>query len=230
MGLQYEVDNLDGLDDSLHGLYSEKDGKFSLDVDLGDKFTLSSDVTGLKANHDKLLSEKKEAQRLANDAATEAKRIKDEAALKNGDLESLTKSWKEREEGYQSQINGFAEKEANNAKSKAATNIAMGLAEGTNVKLLSKFIIERLKYDNGEVKVTDKSGNLTVSSIEDLTKEFAANEDYKSLLVGSKASGSGASRGDIGGAGKKQITRSEFDALSHLKRSQFLKDGGKLAD
>lgn len=230
MALEYQVESLDGLDDSVKGLYTEKDGKFSLDVNLGDNFLPASEVSGLKANHDKLLAEKKEQQRLANDAATEAKRVKEEAAAKSGDVESLMKSWKEKEASYLSTIDTFTQKESNNAKSKAATDIAMGLAEGPNVKILSKFIIDRLKYDGGEVKVTDNSGNLTVSSLDDLKKEFANNEEFKSLLVGSKASGSGAAKGNIGGAGKTTISRSEFDAMSHHKRAEFFKTGGTLAD
>ena len=230
MALQYQVENLDGLDDSVKSLYTEKDGKYSLDVDLGDRFIPSSEVTGLKANHDKLLAEKKEQQRLANEAAEEAKRVKDEAAAKSGDVESLMKSWKEKESSYLKTIESFNEKESRNAKEKAATQIAMDLAEGANVKILSRFVIDRLKYEGGAVKVTDNDGNLTVSSLEDLKKEFSTNEEFKSLLIGSKASGSGASKSEIGGAGQKTISRLEFDTMSHSKRADFFKSGGKLAD
>lgn len=227
MALQYQVDSLEGLDDAVKSLYSEKNGKFSLDVDLGSNFVPASEVAGLKINHDRLLTEKKEQQRIANEAANEAKRVKDEAALKNGDIESLTKSWKEKESDYLGTIETFTKKESNNAKSKAANDIAMGLAEGANVKILSKFIIERLKFDSGEVKVTDSNGNLTVSSLDDLKKEFANNEDFKSLLVGSKASGSGAAKGNIGGAGKIEMPRAEFDALNIGAKHKFIKSGGR---
>ena len=188
------------------------------------------DVAGLKANHDKLLAEKKEAQRLTNDANLEAKRIKDEAAAKSGDVESLRKSWEEEKKLLTGQIEANKTEKADNAKSKAATNIAMGLAEGSNVKILGDIIAKRLRFDDNKVQVTDSNGNLTVSSLEDLTKEFANNVDYKSLLVGSKASGSGATKGNVGGAGKVTATRSEFDAMSQIKRSEFFKTGGKLAD
>ncbi len=227
MGLQYQVDSLEGLEDSVKGLYKESNGKFSLDVDLGDSFVSAADVAGLKTNHDKLLTEKKEQQKLALDAANEAKRIRDEASLKSGDTESLMKSWKEKEDSYKATIETFTMKESNNAKSKAATNIAMGLAEGANVKLLSTFIIERLKFESGEVRVTDKNGNLTVSSLDDLKKEFANNEDFKSLLVGSKASGSGAAKGKVGGAGTIEMPRAEFDAMNPAARHKFITSGGR---
>jgi hypothetical protein len=227
MALEYQVDSLDGLDDSVKGLYKENDGKFSLDIDLGGSFIPAAEVTGLKNHRDKLLTEKKEQQKLANDAASESKRIKEEAALKSGDIESLRKSWKEKEEAYLNEISTFTVKESNNAKSKAATNIAMGLAEGANVKLLSKFIIERLKFESGEVRVTDKNGNLTVSSLDDLSKEFANNADFKALLVGSKASGSGAAKGTIGGAGKIEMPRAEFDSMNPAAKHKFITSGGK---
>ena len=37
MALQYQIDTLDGLDENIAALYTEKDGKFTLDVDGHDK-------------------------------------------------------------------------------------------------------------------------------------------------------------------------------------------------
>lgn len=230
MALEYIVDSLDGLDESQKGLYVEKDGKFSLDVNLGDMFVPSSDVTGLKANHDKLLAEKKEAQRQAKEAAAEAQRIADENAAKSGDVESLTKSWAEKEKSYQEQLNGFKQKEDNFEISKAADNVVEGLAEGANAKLLKEFVKKRLKREAGEVKVVDAHGNLTISTLDDLKAEFEKDETYNSLKIGSKASGSGATKSNNGGAGVSEIKREQFDAMSHLERSDFFKSGGKVVD
>lgn len=184
------------------------------------------ELAGLKANHDKLLAEKKAAQSKANEAAEEARRIADEAARKNGDTESLLKSWQEKEKSYQDKLNEFSTKESNRIKGDAARELALRLADGSNAKLLERFINDRLKYENGEVRVLDKSGQPTVSSLDDLQKEFESNADFESLLRGSKASGSGASKGKSGGVGSQTITRSAFDQMDHNERAKFYKSGG----
>lgn len=228
MGLQFEIDTLDGVDDAVKGLYKENNGKYSLDVDLGDQFVPSSEVAGLKQNHDKLLAEKKAAQAKALEAEAEARKIAEQKALDNKDVESLTKSWAEKEKSYQQKLAEYDQKEARRHTSTAANDLAISLADGANIKLLSHFIESRLKYDNGNVKVVDKDGNLTVSTIEDLKKEFETCGDYDSLLRGSKASGSGASKAN-GGAGGKTITREGFDSMSQKERHEFVKSGGKVA-
>lgn len=53
MALKVTVDSLDGLDDGVKTLYKEDNGKFRLDLDGYE------DTTGLKAQRDALLNEKK---------------------------------------------------------------------------------------------------------------------------------------------------------------------------
>ena len=195
------------------------------EIDLS-QYVLKSEVEGLKANHDRLLAEKKAAQSKANEAAEEAKRIQDEAARKNGDTESLLKSWSEKENKYKEQLNEFTTKESNRIKGDVARELSAKLADGANAKLLERFISDRLKYENGGVRVLDQTGQPTVSSLDDLQKEFEANTDFESLLRGSKATGSGASKSKNGGAGIKTVTRSEFDLMDHGERTTYFKNGG----
>lgn len=231
MPLPLVTESLDSIDEGAKALYVEKDGKFTLDVDLGDGFVPKSEVEGLKQNHDKLLSEKKEAKRKADEAAAEARRIAEENAAKNGDLESLKKSWAEKENGYKEKLSLFEQKEAKFEISKAANGIVADLAEGANAELLSEFVSKRLKYEGGEVKVVDSNGNLTISSLDELKQEFKSNEKYASLLKGTGSSGSRASSTEkTGGADDKTVTRSEFDSMSHEKRAEFSKSGGKVVD
>ena len=104
------------------------------EIDLS-QYVLKSEVEGLKANHDRLLAEKKAAQSKANEAAEEAKKIQDEAARKNGDTESLLKSWSEKENKYKEQLNEFTTKESNRIKGDVARELSAKLADGANAKL-----------------------------------------------------------------------------------------------
>lgn len=92
MGLQYQVDSLEGLDDGIKALYTEKDGKFVLGVD-GLPQPQNADLDGLKAKVQELLNEKKTAQTKAQEA--EAARLKaiEDAAKASGDIAALEKSW-----------------------------------------------------------------------------------------------------------------------------------------
>ncbi|WP_019518976.1 hypothetical protein [Faucicola boevrei] len=51
---------------------------------------------------------------------------------------------------------------------------------------------KRLTADNGQIKVTDDSGAMTINSLDDLYKEFSTSGKFDSLIVGTRASGTGA--------------------------------------
>ena len=53
---------------------------------------IADEVAGLKANNDKLLAEKKEAKRLAEEAAAQQLLASQEAARKSGELEAFEKT------------------------------------------------------------------------------------------------------------------------------------------
>lgn len=97
MPLKAVVDNLEGVDEALHGLYVEDGGKFYLSVEGIDEHTA---VRGLKSNKDTLLAEKKRLEKaleqyegLDAEAAREALRKMEEteeAGLKDkGKFEEL---------------------------------------------------------------------------------------------------------------------------------------------
>ncbi len=70
MGLKYQLDTLDGLDDSVKSLYTEKEGKFVLGIE---GLPQPEDVSGLKAKVDELLGEKKAAEKKAREAEEAAR-------------------------------------------------------------------------------------------------------------------------------------------------------------
>ena len=74
-------------------------------------------------------------------------------------------------------------------KGNVAMKLAAEIADGANAELLSEFIGRRLKFHDDGVKVTDNSGNLTVSSLSDLKTEFQNDARYSALLKGNQSSG-----------------------------------------
>jgi len=130
----------------------------------------------------------------------------------------------------QGEYEGLQGSIATEKKNNAAMKIATELADGSNAELLAEFLGRRLKFTDEGIKVTDAAGNLTVSSMDDLKKEFAGDARYAALLKGNQSSGGGASGGSNGGGAAKVKNRAEFEALNHTDRTAFVKDGGKIQD
>ena len=79
----------------------------------------------------------------------------------------------------------------------------------------------------GEIRVTDDSGQLTVSTLDDLVVNV--KNDFPFLVDGNQATGGGATRSQgRADVGMKEISRSEFDGMKHADRARFLKEGGKV--
>lgn len=161
------------------------------------------EVAGLKASRDSLLAEKKEAADKAAAAEREKEEAKRVAAEKAGDIEGIKTSYERKLQEQQSVIDGFKKQAETGALDAAVAQIAGQLADGNDAELLKPFIRQRLRYDEGAVKVTDNSGALTISSLDDLQNEFRGDERFSKLIVASRASGGGANHSNnAGGAGE----------------------------
>ena len=189
-----------------------------------------TDNASMKAKMDDLLSETKKAKSRRKETEEAATQAAEDLARKNGNFEELHKS----SEDARSDLQGRYDKlktDIGKEKCRTAANmISAELAEGQSAKHLSTFIEPRLKFVDGEVKILDIQGQLTVSTIKDLTAEFRDGGMYDMLITGSKASGGGATGGKGGGATGKVLTRADFDKLHPNKRMEFMKKGGKTID
>jgi len=226
--LKYEIDasEAQNLDESQQSLYEQKGENFVLKVD---GMPPQEDVSGLKRKLDELLGEKKAAQRKAVEAAELAKTEQEERLKKANDYEQLyTSSEAEREKAAQELASLKSAIEQQNVAGKA-TEVATQLTTDTaRAKLLAEQIKARLSLVDGELRVLDSTGNLTVSTIEELTTSIKA--EYPFLVDGSQAAGGGAI-GNSGGAGdSKTVSRTDFDGMTDLKRMSFIKSGGKIID
>ncbi|MBE5254519.1 hypothetical protein [Mixta mediterraneensis] len=199
------------LDDAQKALYQQSGENYQLIVD---GLPQSEDVTGLKTQLDTLLAEKKSEQAKRRQAEEEARQRAEEKAKAEGDYKQLfessqatTTEWQQKYQDLQHQIE-------QGTISQAASKVAISIADGENADILSEFISRRLKVVEGQVRVTDANGNLTVSSIEQLAEEFKNTPRYASLVRGSGASGGGAAN-FRGGAMK------EPKEMSQQEREEF---------
>ena len=77
--------------------------------------------------------------------------------------------------------------------------------------------------------MADESGQLTVSTLDDLTNSIRQNFPF--LVDGSQANGGGAVRAQgRAEARSKEMSRADFDVMRPVEQSEFMRSGGKLYD
>lgn len=221
--LKLELDNLDGLDDAVKSFYEEKDGKFRLKVDG------VPDVSGLKNKVDQLLTEKKEADRKAKEAAEAAEAERQAALAKSGDIDALRQSYEakltKREKELMDQLSGLQSQVHGLTVGQTAMAVAVELAMDGSSDVLLPHVKQRLSMEivDGQAvtRVLDKAGKPSAMTIEELKTEFAANPAFAPIIKASKAAGGGASGGNNSGGGapksKASLTGAQSERVAALK-------------
>ena len=188
---------------------------------------LTNQFNAIKNKNDELLTETKTAKEARRKVEADAVADKDRMAKESGDFESLYKSSSEKLQTTQHTLNELQGRIQSEQKGTAAMKIAADLAEGSNIDLLSTFVNTRLKFQEGDLKVTDSDGNLTISSLDDLKNEFQNDSRFASLFKGNQSSGGGATGGNSNsGSAAKTKSRAEFTALNPADSMKFIKSGG----
>jgi len=193
---------------------------------------LQAQFEAIRIENERLSAKLGEANKHAKAAerqAAEEARAKAEA---EGNFEQLFKSSETERQTIQQQLEELQGNISNEKRNNQAMKVASELAEGHNVELLADFIARRLKVVDNSVKVIDEAGNLTVSTIDDLKKEFMGSVRYSSLIAGNKSTGGSAIGGVNSGSSTAQqtISRADFKALNPIAQMKHIKSGGKVTD
>ncbi|WP_395602197.1 hypothetical protein AB4P97_05760 [Pseudomonas sp. A1230] len=206
MTLKFQLDSLEGVDESVAALYVEKDGKFVLGIE---GLPQPEDVSGLKSKVQELLDEKKAEADKRKAAEEQARLDREEALRKSGNVEELEKSWSEKYARREAELTGQLESTNSTLQGqirdltvgRTATEIATTLAIPGSAKALLPHIERRLSVEQRDGKPTvvvlDAAGKLSAATLDELKAEFTNDPAFGPLIAGSKASGGGA-----GGAGK----------------------------
>lgn len=223
--MKYLIDKaaFEALDPSLQAFYKVQGENYVLAVE---GLPQNEDVEGLKRQNQTLLDEAKAAKQRARDAEQQREQQAVEAAKAKGDYESLYAS---SEQALAAERQKLADLQGGIEKrdlSGAASKVAALIADGPNAEILAEFLERRLRIVDGQVRVTDASGTLTVSTLEDLGKEFQKEPRYASLVRGSQANGGGAAGGGGGGAtktwdqmtGMERVELRRNDPAEHARR------------
>lgn len=229
MALKSILTTLEGLSDDVKKEYTEKDGKFYLDIEGLDehpgvgalkrakdheKSLRQAAETKLQAAEDKVVAKETEIEGLRTGAIPKS----DVDALRNSYETKLTDQTRKADEKYQ-KLHGLVEKNMLDGQAKLlATEIA------TAPDLLVPHIRSRLALEEVDgqlsISVLGTDGKPSANSIEDLRKELLSNKAYAPILIGSKANGGGAT----GGSGRGGASSKKFGDMTEQERTQFFKD------
>lgn len=172
----------------------------------------------------------KKAKAKAREETEIAARAQEDKARKNGDFEQLLQSSEKEREVLATQLKDLENRVGTERTRTESMRLAAELADGANAELLSEFIGKRLKYTGDGLKVLDNNGDLTVSSLDDLKREFENNDKFQSLIRGNKSTGGGAAGDGSSASGVAKMERSRFDKMDAVQKMDFIKKGGKLTD
>jgi hypothetical protein len=236
--IDFKVESIEDLPESIQELYEQKDDGFELKIS-GLPEQDEANLSGLKKKVEELLTESKAAKKKARDAISAAEQAQMESAKKGNDTEALHKSWEEkfnsRENEMQDHIGELTKTIVKLTSGQAASQIASEIAVQGSANVLLPHIERRLSTENRDgiphIVVLDNDGHPSAMTVSELKKEFQNSASFAPLIVGTKANGAGRTGGkDSGGATSQQITRADFDGLSQFERSKYAKSGGTITD
>jgi len=188
---------------------------------------LQKQFEAVKSKNEELLNETKIAKQKAREEAEAKQKAEMERARKNGDFEQLLKSSEQERQTLAERLHSLESRISSEKTRSESMRLAAELADGSNAEILSEFISRRLKYTDEGFKVLNEQGELTVSTLDVLKKEFEESPKFKSLIRGSKASGGGAT-GSGSSAAIKEMSQAEFQKMPSTQQMEFLKKGGQI--
>ena len=186
---------------------------------------LTKGLDALKHKNEELLTETKAAKQAKREAEEKARQEAEELARKGGDVEALEKSWQaklaKRESELASQVEAMQDSITRMTVDNVAVRIANEIAVPGSADILIPHIKSRLAAEQRDGQfvtvIRDSEGKPSAATLEDLKSEFTSNAAFAPVIVGSKASGGGASgSGKGGGAAQGDIGGTKEQRLAYL--------------
>jgi len=161
-------------------------------------FSTAEEVAGLKDSNEKLIAEKKAAREKETAAEKAAREAAEALARKNGDVESLEKSWTEKHNKLAAEFEEYK-------KTSGAT--IHGLTVGAKVAELGANIFQKNAHlgehilrsrlglnDKNEIVVLGADGKPSALTVEELEKEIRSDERYAPIVAAPISKGTPAGK------------------------------------
>lgn len=191
---------------------------------------VNEQTEGIKANRDALLEEKREAKRLADEAAEQVRIAKEEKAKKDGDYETLMSLREEDSKKAQERFESIMRERSNERKSSVVNELASQFENPKAAKLMLSGLVD-VQFDS-DGKITETYKNDDFKAIENgrdgFTDFLKKTPEYASMLKGVDSKGAGANGGDRKPAPstKKRSTMTREEKHAYIQehgQKEFLK-------
>jgi hypothetical protein len=206
--LKFEIDSLDGVDESLKSLYEEKNGKYRLKVEGIDPADELKEA--LRKERDERKAAKDKLAQIEKDQAEAAQKSLEERQ----EYETLYKNTKSAFDKQAQDFEEFKRKLADKERGELATELANGLTRDTaRAELLKKEALAFIQHTTDGVVISGPDGTLTVDQL----KSHLA-ERYPFLVDGNQSSGGGAAGSKSGGGAAKKFEEYSGAELSEIRK------------
>ena len=189
----------------------EEEAVVTEEVVVDPSIALQEQLDAITADNQRLQAKINESNKHTKAAEAKAASEEKERLKASNDYEQLFKSSEAQREELLLQIEHRDKKAATGSEENAALALANSLTKDPKrARLLAKELKSRFKFTDEGIKITDKDGNLTVSSPEDLKLEVQRNPDYDFLIDGVDSSGGSATgSNNSSGAVKQKLTSTQ---------------------
>ena len=209
MALQFEVDSLEGLDESLQALYTEHEGKYRLSVEGIDPADELKEA--LRKEREERAAAKARLKEF-EDQQSEAERKRLE---EKQEFEQLYKQSEEGKGKLARELDDLKRQIADKERSEVANGITAALTRDTaRAELLQKEALQFVHYTPEGVKINGPDGEAWDKS---KLSEYLT-ERYPFLVDGSLASGGGAAGSKGSGAARKPLSEMTQDERIKFKQ------------
>lgn len=215
MALKFEIDTLEGLDESLQALYTEHEGKYRLAVEGIDP------ADELKEALRKEREERAEAKRRLQEYETEAEKRDRERLEQQQEFEKLYKTESEQKAKVAQELEQLKREIAEKERREVAMSVTGELTRDTaRAEILREKALQFMHHTPEGVKINGPDGDAWDNA--KLTEHLT--ERYPFLVDGSQASGGGASGSKSSGAAP--MKRGEMTAA---QKREFVNEHGQAA-
>ena len=238
MALALSLEKLDGIDPAVASLYTEKDGKFFLEVNgLEDTAEFKTVKAALKEANKEAETRRKAMEKLKDVDPEEYQRLKAEAADREtkklteaGEFDKLREKWQKDQdalvEGYKKQLSEKDSLLSTHVKDSQVRNAA--LKAGVIPEDIEDVMTITARFfklaDDGALQVLDDRGEVTPKTVDEFfTKDF---KDRKPKFYAATGSSGGGTAGGGGSGGAVGTIRTRADFKSVQEKNAWIEKNG----
>jgi hypothetical protein len=190
-------------------------------------------VAGLKSNNDKLLAEKKEAKRLADEAAAAKLLADQDAAKKSGELEAFEKTLRSQYDtelaAKDKALQARSERILTSEKKAIVSSLSGMLIDESATELLGMLVRTEFDGDDVVTKFVGADGAVITTDVEQFKKYLCEHKAFSHLIKADAATGGGANGGKFRGGATNfaSMTLTEKAKLANENPALYAQLSGK---